>query len=348
MLIVSDAALVLTTPSNTLHGMTYERIVADRIEAVIWSCEEDMIKLNSFAKSIEHETPLPDSYLGKALDHLCSRLKETLHRDLATQKILRSGIPGAEADALVTGFSDTEQLEYHKFLVRQHQPGTLVWFFDSPKYTKWAETDSSFLWLTGIFGSGKSVLCSAVIEQLREGCSNSNTTAVAFYYCCKEDDNEESISWTLIAQLLRQSQFVPESLRNAYTQWSKHKRSNSKTRRQASWDALGMCETTYIVIDGIDHRLAQSDVFEVFSDTFKSTRPTTRTLRLMLTSRLPFAISLFSPPANEHYETISEERVKSSADVLTAEDMRSSFLSSINGKLKERIRSFLLNNTRGM
>ena len=348
ILIVSDAALVLTTLSNTLQGMTYERVVADRIEAVVWSCEEDMNELKSFAKSIKHEMSLPYSYLGKALDHLCSRLKEALPRDFATQKSLRSGITGAEADPSVTGFSVTEQLEYHECQVRQHQPGTLVWFFDSPKYTKWAETGSSFLWLTGIFGSGKSVLCSAVIEQLREGCSNSNTTAVAFYYCCKEDDNEDSISWTLIAQLLRQSQSVPESLRIAYTQWSKHKRSNPKTRRQALWDALGMCETTYIVIDGIDHRLAQSDVFEVFSDTLKSTRPTTHTLHLMLTSRLPFAISHFSPPANEHYETISEERVKSSADVLIAEDMRSSLLSSINGKLKERIRSFLLNNTRGM
>ena len=348
MLVVNDAVLVLTTLLDTLPGMTYERAVADRTEAIIWSCEEDMIELKSFAKSIAHEMSLPSSYLGKPLDHLCRLLKEALPRDLATQMILRSGIPGAEADPSITRYSDIEQLKYHEFQVSQHQPGTLMCFFDSPKYAKWAETGSSFLWLTGIFGSGKSVLCSAVIEQLREGCSNSNTTAVAFYYCCEEDANEESILWTLIAQLLRQSQFVPESLQNAYTQWSKHRSSNANTRRQALWDALGMSETTYIVIDGIDARLAQSGIFQVFSDTFKFTRPTTRTLHLMLTSRLHFAMSHFSPPANEHYERIGEDRVQSSADILVAADMRSSSLSSINGRLENWIRSFLLNNTHGM
>ena len=345
---VSDAVLVLTTLSNTLPGMTYERVVADRIEDIIWSCEEDMIELKSFAKSIEHEMSLPDSYLGKPLDHLRGRLKEALPRDLATQMIHRLGIAVAEANPSIKRFPDIEQLEHHKFRVSQHQPGTLVWFFDSPKYTKWAETGPSFLWLTGMFGSGKSVLCSAVIQQLRERCNNSKTTAVAFYYCCGDDANEESISWTLIAQLLRQSQSVPESLQNAYTQWSKHRSSNANTRRQALWDALGMCETTYIVIDGIDPRLAQSDIFQVFSDTFKFTRPTTRTLHLMFTSRLHFAMSHFSPPANEYHEMISEDCVKSSAYVLVAENMRSIPLSSINGKLEERIRSFLLNNTRGM
>ena len=59
-------------------------------------------------------------------------------------------------------------------------------------------------------------------------------------------------------------------------------------------------------------------------------------------------MSHFSPPANEYYEMISEDCVKSSAYVLVAEDMRRFPLSSINGKLEERMRSFLLNNTRGM
>ena len=280
---MSDAVLVLKTLSNTLPGMTYERVVADRIEHILY-----MIELKSFARSIEHEMSLPDSYLSKPLDHLRGRLEEALPRGLATQMIHRSGVAGAEANSSFTGFPDIEELEYHKFRVSQHQPGTLVWFFDSLKYTKWAETGPSFLWLTGMFGSGKSVLCSAVIEQLRERCNNSKTTAVAFYYCCEEDANEESISWTLIAQLLRQSQSVPESLQIAYTQWSKHRSSNAKKRRQALWDALGMGETTYIVIDGIDPRLAQSDIFQMFSDTFKFTRPMTCTLHLMFYQQATF------------------------------------------------------------
>ena len=343
LLDVSDAVLVLTTLSNTLPGMTFERVVADRIEATIWSCEEDMIELKSFARSIEHEMPLPDSYLRKPLDHLCGRLKEALPSDLATQMIHRSGIAGAEADPSITRFPDADQLdEYHERRASQYMPGTLVWFFDSPKYTNWAETGPSFLWLTGIFGSGKSVLCSAVIEQLRKRCNSS--TAVAFYHFL-EDTNEESISWTLIAQLLRQSQSVPESLQIAYSQWSKHRISDADIRRQALWDALSMYETTYIVLDGIDPRLAQLDMFQVFSDKFKFTGARPRTLHLMLTSRLRFVMSHFSPPADEYYEIISENRVKASAHVLVAEGMRSL---DLDGELEERIRSFLLNNTRGM
>ena len=96
-LVTWDAVLILTTLSNTLPGMTYERLVADRIEAAIWSCEEDMIQLKGFAKSIKHEMSLPYSYLNKPLDHLCSRLKEALPRDFATQTRPRSRIPGYEA-----------------------------------------------------------------------------------------------------------------------------------------------------------------------------------------------------------------------------------------------------------
>lgn len=347
-LVVRDAVLILTTLSNTLRGMTYERLVADRIEAAIWSCEEDMIQLKGFAKSIKHGMSLPNSYLNKPLDHLCGRLKEALPRDFATQMMPRSRIPGAEADPSAIGFSDTDQLIYHEFQVRQHHPGTLEWFFDSPKYTKWVETGPSLLWLTGIFGSGKTILCSAVIEQLRKGGGNSNTTAVAFYYCCKEDDSEDSILWAVVAQLLRQSKLVPESLQYAYTQGAKHGGSNANTRRQALWDALGMYEKTYIVIDGIDHCQAQSGIFQVFSDSFKSARPLTGTLHLMVTCRVTYAISPFSSRPNEHYETISEGRVRSSADVLVAEYMRSLSPPNINGKLGERIRSILLTAARGM
>ena len=109
-----------------------------------------------------------------------------------------------------------------------------------------------------------------------------------------------------------------------------------------------MYEKTYIVIDGIDHRLAQSGLFQVFSDSFKSTQPMTGMLHLMVTCRIPYAISPFSPPANEHYETISEDRVRSSADVLVAEHIRSLSPPIFNNKLKKRIKSFLLTNTRGM
>ena len=347
-LVVRDAVLILTTLLNNLPGMTYERLVADRIEDATWSCEADMIQLRGFAKSIKHEMTSPYSSLNKPLYHLCGRLKEALPRDLAIQTLPRLKIPGAEADPSATDFSDTDQFIHHEFQVRQHHPGTLEWFFDSPKYKKWAETGPSLLRLTGAFGSGKTVLCSAVIEKLRNGCANSDTTAVAFYYCCKEDDSEESILWTLIAQLLRQSNFVPESLQDAYTQGARHGGSNANTRKQALWDALGMYGKTYIVIDGIDHRLAPSNILQAFMGSFNPINPMTGTLHLMVTCRTPYAISCSSPPANEHYETISEDRVRSSADVLVAEHMRSLSPNINNGKLEERIRAFLLTGTHGM
>ena len=48
----------------------------------------------------------------------------------------------------------------------KHQPDTGNWILDSAPFKEWSETTHSSMWLHGIPGAGKSILCSTIIEHV--------------------------------------------------------------------------------------------------------------------------------------------------------------------------------------
>ena len=77
-----------------------------------------------------------------------------------------------------------------------------------------------FLWLHGIPGSGKTVLASFIVENLKQFCKNSalHDTALAYYYFYfrrEKDEASHLLRW-VIAQLCRQSKCIPNQVRELY------------------------------------------------------------------------------------------------------------------------------------
>jgi hypothetical protein len=58
----------------------------------------------------------------------------------------------------------------HNEACKKHEPGTGEWFINSHEFSYWMLPGCS-LWLHGIPGAGKTVLCSTIIENVKKRCS---------------------------------------------------------------------------------------------------------------------------------------------------------------------------------
>ncbi|KAG2076223.1 hypothetical protein BDR04DRAFT_1090142 [Suillus decipiens] len=99
-------------------------------------------------------------------------------------------------------------IEKHDASRRQRNPGTGRWIFHAVQYVAWNKSDHAFLWLNGQPGSGKTILASAVIDDI-QGSDEAEPQTLGYFYCNFRDDRTTSaaaVLRSLIVQLLQQSQ----------------------------------------------------------------------------------------------------------------------------------------------
>ncbi|KAF9233309.1 hypothetical protein BU15DRAFT_80242 [Melanogaster broomeanus] len=89
----------------------------------------------------------------------------------------------------------------------QRQDNTCRWLFDLRRYSDWCSAQHGFLWLRGKPGAGKSVLLSAVIEDLSKMATD-RRGVLAYFYCDFRTDRSTQafeVVRSLLTQLLRKS-----------------------------------------------------------------------------------------------------------------------------------------------
>lgn len=75
--------------------------------------------------------------------------------------------------------------------LRQRQGKAGLWLIDSEDYRKWKTESSSFLWLHGIPGSGKTILSSTIIHNISKDHEGDERTAVLMFYFDFNDSEAE-------------------------------------------------------------------------------------------------------------------------------------------------------------
>ena len=130
------------------------------------------------------------------------------------------------------------------------------WFIKGRDFHIWAETSDSFLWLHGIPGSGKTVLCATVVETLQQLCSAKSGTVCCYFFLKFDDDRKhrcEDMVKSFVLQLALSCQAIPKSLENLHASCMDWKRAPSVT------ELLGVAsqivdefEDVYLVVDALD------------------------------------------------------------------------------------------------
>ncbi|KAH8882915.1 purine and uridine phosphorylase [Thozetella sp. PMI_491] len=147
---------------------------------------------------------------------------------------------------------------YNESLKKRHR-GTGQWLLQDARYSRWKKEPSSFLWLNGIPGCGKTVLSSTVIQDLE---SDKAVNTILYFYFAFTDTAKQALDHalrTLIIQLYHSSQSdIGKYLDICFI-------SHDNGRKQPSLDTL--CRTldemvlqtreVWIVLDALDECLSK-------------------------------------------------------------------------------------------
>ncbi|KAK4442332.1 ankyrin repeat-containing domain protein [Podospora aff. communis PSN243] len=125
-----------------------------------------------------------------------------------------------------------------------HQPGSNQWVFENSDFVEWKEKPGHVLWLHGIPGAGKTVICSTIIDHIEQLCRSKNHDArLAYYYfdfSNQETQNINTLLRCLIWQLCETEQAIPPALLADVFFHVLHGR-NRRLQRYIIIDALDEC-----------------------------------------------------------------------------------------------------------
>ncbi|RDH35841.1 hypothetical protein BDQ94DRAFT_168171 [Aspergillus welwitschiae] len=188
------------------------------------------------------------------------RAKEILSNTdklIESSKNMESKLLTAEEDNQLEWLSSAEFSNRQDILQKKRTGDTGVWLLNSKEYNKWLSSTGDLLWLPGISGCGKSVLCSTVIRDLDEICDLDGSKHYAYWYFefgFDATQNVDSLIRSLIRQLCRSP--LPSAVVNL---WKKHhvRRSqpDSTTIRSVLDEVLSEIpdqDRVYLVFDALD------------------------------------------------------------------------------------------------
>lgn len=220
----------------------------------------------------------------------------------------------------------------HNAAFKKHEEYTSAWLPQSPEWIHWLDQESTqnFLWIHGIPGSGKTVLASFIIEQLKASCSGDTELGRAYYYCHYSHNQDEGIpflKWT-ITQLCRHAKWIPAQLKELYDRGCDPRIPELENVLEAVLERFKM---TYIVIDAVDESTPRADLLAVIATIAVDIR--FRKIKVLVTSREHFDIE-------RKFSGISE--AISMSNLLVEEDIKV-FVHSrlLAGPLKRRFQHLL-------
>jgi hypothetical protein len=177
----------------------------------------------------------------------------------------------------------TDPSPNHNSACTLHDAHTGKWLSDSTEYQAWSTTNTSFLWLYGIPGAGKTVLLSYIIENVKAQCKSlpSNDVACVYYYCYfgrAQDESPHLLRW-VIDQLVRCSQYIPNEILDCYYAGQQP---SMPTLVLALSLLLKKFRKVYLFVDALDESLERQNLLDLL---LKLAGPGFENISLLVMSR---------------------------------------------------------------
>jgi hypothetical protein len=181
---------------------------------------------------------------------------ENLGATWAIQDSLKENQLREEREKILNWLCRTDPTVKHLASRQLHQPGSNYWILESDAFEEWKRTPGHTLWLHGIPGAGKTIICSTIIDHMEGVCKTQSGTRMAYYYF---DFNDESVLrlgallQSIILQLSRQSELLSDHVRSLYKHCD-NGRSVPGDELLAStlFELLKEGQQTFIIIDALD------------------------------------------------------------------------------------------------
>ncbi|KAJ3497611.1 hypothetical protein NLG97_g1762 [Lecanicillium saksenae] len=186
------------------------------------------------------------------------KIKDVMDNVLCMTMAIKDNVKSIQADAYLAKITEwlsapdpSSNLNKAREL---YQHGTGQWLLDSHRYQSWMGSPSSFLWLYGIPGCGKTILSSTVIANLQQ--QDRPSRSLLYFYFDFTDTTKRSTEnavRSLICQLYHKQAATREILKSVYEKTAKFGTKPGIQMLITTLKAmLDNCETAWIVLDGLD------------------------------------------------------------------------------------------------
>ncbi|KAF8343244.1 ankyrin repeat-containing domain protein, partial [Amanita rubescens] len=187
--------------------------------------------------------------------------------------------------------------------LKNHLDDTGSWLLNSPTYLEWKQRDNSFLWIHGISGSGKTILCSTLIKAIKQQTDNKNSS-LTYFFCDVSNINKGTARGLLCSLVFTlctpQNQ---EVLKDLFQKCNNgHQKPSDHDLYEVLRSYLSGFQDVYLFIDALDEC---ANVEEVLDLVKLINRWGIRSCHLLVTSRkeLPIVNSLRQAMPTELYLT---------------------------------------------
>ncbi len=174
---------------------------------------------------------------------------------------------------------------YHA-AIRKRQVDTGLWFLDSEQYAKWkADDTSSVLWLRGLPGGGKTVLCSTVIQDVLQYCGDDPGKEVAYFFFDFNDvqkQDPEGMVRSLICQFSYQCLKRPGGLDTLFSSCEDGQQPALNALLDVTQQMVQDFPHTYIILDALDECVDRAGLLSILE---RMTRWQLLNLHIFVTSR---------------------------------------------------------------
>ncbi|KAL9122142.1 MAG: hypothetical protein Q9187_001305 [Circinaria calcarea] len=268
----------------------------------------------------------------------------------ALQKEVASHHTGDRQQKIFEWLSSPDPSSNHNAAYRIRQQATGLWLIESPKLINWKVTKPSLLWLHGIPGCGKTILCSGVISDIEGYCQSQLGHAFAYFYFDFNDVNKKrhgNFLRSMVTQFSLQSTNSSDVLSRLYRECQDGMKAPDIDKlAQVLHTLLGGFEHAYIVLDALDECQEQKQLLEMVE---KMYHLPSKNVSVFVTSRKEPDIeaSLRSLDADE----ICTRNAQVDADIklhVREQLQNDPKLKSFPEDIKEEVQSVLIDGSHGM
>ena len=214
--------------------------------------------------------------------------------------------------------------QLHTQLLNQ-RPGTCDWIFQRPEYLSWVSDDFSIeapvpkiLWIKAPQGTGKTVLCSSILNQLQ-----TKRRALAFFFSTDYARGNVNLNFIIRSWIAQLAQVDPSIRESVLTIWSDAQRNESAGTRASNTEIWSMFRALLLrnrevtlVIDGFDEFTRVEEQKSMSSSSTQFLRDLKEFIRgsatrLLVLSRDEYSIRTELSPSAEHSsnETLIELKI---------------------------------------
>jgi len=274
-----------------------------------WQWEEMAKKLNlidrhkqTFTLALQGDIATTTLAIQDTVNQIHSFVKEG--RDVA--HALRHDLHTQQDSEIINWLATTDQNSNHSAAREKWEPGTGDWFLSSTQFAEWLQPPKSSLWLNGIPGAGKTILCSTIIEKVQSRCGSDEICAFFYFDSISGQVEKQTISGMLSSLLaqISEAQIDPE-VHQLYERCQKGRRTPTFDEiSKTLFTVLHKGRKVYLILDALDECTERQLLLRVVEQMLSLD-----SIHLLLTSRKEYDIQTALEPSVIVIVSMDDKRV---------------------------------------